>query len=116
MTTKANGSARTLVRQLSIVLGVWFVGVALVTPVMPLTRTVIAFGSPAKLIEALDAGESRLLAGGARSIVVSAPDAKAVRSLYAQGAFLVLPATRGGCNGLVRWLERAALPHGLGAV
>jgi hypothetical protein len=95
---------RPLARHAAIVLAVWLTMIVAVTPVVPLTRNVIAFGPPAQLIAAIDADDARLLSAGARSVMVRIGDARSVRALYAGGAVLVLPATQGGCSWL--WWRR----------
>ena len=110
MTTEALPASRRgtlgLLRSAGVALAVWFAAVALLMPVAPLTGAVIAIGSPARLLSSLDPQASRLLAGGAHSLIVTAPDARSVRALYASGAWLVLPAVRGGCTGLWKPLAR----------
>ncbi|MBC2773535.1 hypothetical protein H6M51_11720 [Rhizobium sp. AQ_MP] len=80
------------------IVGVWFSALAASTAILgPVGPAVLVLGSdiPARLPD----GAGILRANGGRTIV-SAPDAAFVRSLYAHGAWLVLPALRNGCMDL----------------
>lgn len=104
MTTDAGmrtrGAGRVL-RSLGILVGItvgWFA--VLVTATLafgPVGQTVLVIGAgvPARL----PAGAGIFKASGPRTVVY-APDAAAVRRLYAHGAWLVLPALRNGCMDL----------------
>lgn len=92
---------RRLIRSSGILLGivaVWFGAIAASTAILgPVGPAVLVVGPniPARLPE----GAGILKASGTRT-VVTASDAAFVRSLYAHGAWVVLPALRNGCMDL----------------
>lgn len=92
---------RLLIRSSCILLGIvatWFGTITALTAILgPVGPAVLVLGTdiPARLPE----GASILKASGART-VVTASDAAFVRSLYAHGAWVVLPALRNGCMDL----------------
>lgn len=104
MTTDAGMGTRRvrrLLRPLGILVGIsagWFMVLVTATVAFgPVGQTVLVIGAgvPARL----PAGAGILKASGTRTVVY-APDAAAVRRLYAHGAWLVLPALRNGCMDL----------------
>jgi hypothetical protein len=90
-----------LIRSGSILFGIlaaWFGALVALTAILgPVGPAVLVLGAdiPARLPD----GAGILRASGGRT-VVSAPDAAFVRSLYAHGAWVVLPALRNGCMDL----------------
>ena len=75
----------------------WLLLVVALTPLFPMSDTVIAIGPPEKLLRGLPEGEMVTLAAGSVSLALAVETPAQVRSLYRAGAWLVLPATRGAC-------------------
>lgn len=101
MTIEAGSAGRGVVgllRRVSILLGIlagWFAVLTVATAALgPVGSAVLVIGPD--MPERLPEGAGILKANGNRT-VVSAPDAAFVRSLYSNGAWLVLPALRNGC-------------------
>jgi hypothetical protein len=92
----------------TLVMALWFSGLAAVVLVGEPTRGVIVLApSEAAFRAALDS--SALLVGGGNGYVIALGQHDGfVRELYAAGAWLVLPALRGGCG------TRTAGPRGAG--
>ena len=78
---------------------IWFTGLAIATLVAEPTRSVVAFGPMASTLRALVGGDALMVDGGNGYMIVRGQHAGFVRALYAGGAWLVLPVTRGGCRG-----------------
>ncbi len=104
MTTDPGSTGRGLVKVLrsaGILVGViagWFAAIVVATAALgPVGPAVLVLGPdvPARLPE----GAGILRAGNGRTVVM-APDAAFVRTLYAHGAWIVLPALRNGCMDL----------------
>ncbi len=83
----------------AIALMAWLLLVLIATPLLPLSDTVIAVGSPAQMLRALPEGSVRTLGAGTGTVALSLAieHSQQVRALYAAGAWLVLPASRGAC-------------------
>jgi hypothetical protein len=96
MTTEPLGTAQSL-KAMSIALALWFGGVIMVTPVLEPTRDVLVF-SPVETIAALPSAGATLLDASGSWTRVRRTETGFVRRLYAQGAWIVLPAFDGGCN------------------
>ncbi|MBY0438692.1 MAG: hypothetical protein K2W80_10905 [Burkholderiales bacterium] len=87
---------RAIVRGSLAVAG-WLLLVVALTPLFPMSDTVIAIGPPERLLRALPEGGVVTLAAGSVSLALAVETPAQVRSLYRAGAWLVLPATRGAC-------------------
>jgi hypothetical protein len=96
MTTEPVSTAQGL-KAMSIALALWFGGMIMLTPVLEPTRDVLVF-SPVETIAALPAAGVALLDVSGSWARVRRTEAGFVRRLYAQGAWIVLPAFEGGCN------------------
>jgi hypothetical protein len=96
MTTEPASTAQSL-KAMSIALGLWFGGLIVLPPVLEPTRDVLVF-SPAETIATLPATGAALLDTSAMWVRVRRTETGFVRRLYAQGAWIVLPAFEGGCN------------------
>jgi hypothetical protein len=84
-------------------LGVWFMGVAILTVVVEPTRTVVIFGRSAQaVVDAVTGADVAMLGGSGRVLTVAGASPGFVRKLYASGAWLVLPFSGGGCRGAAR--------------
>lgn len=87
-----------LVRSLAVLVALlagWIVAMAVVTALAgPLVPAVIVIGPTAAAGLPEGAG---MLGGGPRRVIVTGEAPHFVRSLYASGAWLVLPALRNGC-------------------
>jgi hypothetical protein len=79
-------------------LGVWFAMVAVATVVAEPTRRVVVFASAADAVRALARGDALILGGGNGFTIMHGRKPGFVRQLYAGGAWLVLPASAGGCG------------------
>jgi hypothetical protein len=75
----------------------WLLLVVSLTPLLPLSDTVIAVGPPGKLLRGLPEGGIALLAAGTISVALAVDGPAQVRGLYQAGAWIVLPASRGAC-------------------
>lgn len=82
-----------------LVLGVWFSLVAIATAVGEPKRVVV-FTPAADAIRALVRGDALILGGGNGFTIMHGRKSGFVRQLYAGGAWLVLPASTGGCRSL----------------
>jgi hypothetical protein len=87
-------------RQAGLALAAWTLTVIGVTAMLEPTTEVIAFGPTGATIRALADSDTRILSIGARSVRLSGTEPGFVRSLYANGAWLVLPSLTGGCISL----------------
>jgi hypothetical protein len=80
------------------VVSIWFSGMAIAaTAVRP--DTIVAFGSPARLIEAVSRSDGYLLDAG-RFYVAARTGPSTVRTLYSGGAWFVWPAIARQCGRL----------------
>ena len=75
------------------VLAVWFIGMAVAALVVTPT-VVVAFGDPAKLAGA----DGELLASGRGFLAMRTGSTDTVKTLYANGAWLVWPVLTAGCG------------------
>jgi hypothetical protein len=87
---------RTLLHGTAALVG-WLLLIVALTPVLPMSDTVIAVGSPEKVLRALPEGGVVTLAAGSIAVALAVDDPAQVRALYRAGAWLVLPASRGAC-------------------
>lgn len=87
---------RTVVRSAGALAG-WLLLVVALTPLVPMSDTVIAVGAPEKILRSLPEGGGVTLAAGSVSVALAIDTPAQVRSLYRSGAWLVLPASRGAC-------------------
>jgi hypothetical protein len=78
-------------------LGLWFAGLAAITPLLEPTRDVLVF-SPAATIERLPTAGATLVDAASFWTRVRRSEPGFVNRLYANGAWLVFPAFEGGCN------------------
>lgn len=80
------------------VLSLWFAALIALTAVAEPTRAVIVFAPDrATMISAVTAADVELLEGSARVLNVAGNSPGFVTKLYANGAWLVLPARTRGC-------------------
>ena len=86
--------------QCATVLAAWTILAALITIVWEPTSEAILFGSPAHTLAALEDSDTRIVELTSTYLVVRGNEQGFVRSLYAHGAWLVLPARAGGCLSL----------------
>jgi hypothetical protein len=93
----------------ALVLGVWFSLVAVATAIGEPKRVVV-FAPAADAIRALVRGDALILGGGNGFTIMHGRKRGFVRALYAGGAWLVLPATTGGCRGMAMGPAVAAGP------
>lgn len=87
----------------------WFALLAVATVVLEPTRRVVVFASAADAIRALVRGDALILGGGNGFTIMHGRKSGFVRQLYAGGAWLVLPASMGGCRGSARGNAIAAV-------
>ena len=86
-----------LLAAMALALAGWFGGLAVMTAIAAPTTTVLVVGPPARALHwALRAGFP-VVDLGAAAIRVRVDGPSAVRTLYREGAWLVLPAPQGGC-------------------
>jgi hypothetical protein len=88
------------------VLAAWFSMVAVATVVAEPTRRVVVFAPAADAVRALARGDALILGGGTGFTIMHGSKPGFVKALYAGGAWLVLPASAGGCG----WARVAAAP------
>jgi hypothetical protein len=81
-----------------LVVGAWFALVAVATVVAEPTRRVVVFASAADAVRALARGDALILGGGNGFTIMHGRKPGFVKELYAGGAWLVLPASAGGCG------------------
>ena len=87
------------VSMLAAILFVWFVVMAASARFMPVTAEYLAIGPEHRIVENIPP-EARILRTGNHSVVVNMTGAGAGKSLYAAGAWIVLPALANGCLAL----------------
>jgi len=75
----------------------WLSLIIALTPLVPMSDTVIAVGPPGQLLRGLPEGNVVPLVAGTISVALAVDDPAQVRGLYRAGAWLVLPASRGAC-------------------
>lgn len=100
-TTEDGGIARRAARLAGaalLVTAAWFVGLAIATLAAEPTRSVAVFGPQQRTLQAVARGDALLVDGGSGYVIVRGQHAGFVRALYAGGAWLVLPASSGGCR------------------
>ena len=83
---------------------IWFVGVAAMTAFVEPTAEVIVLAPATKAAALLSSARVAILDSPGGFLVVRGESPGFVRALYASGAWLVLPATSGGCRGGYRRL------------
>jgi hypothetical protein len=107
MTTEADIVTRTwpLLRAGMVALCVWLGLIIGLTVLVEPSRDAIVFGSPMRTLALLDNSDTRILSVGPNHLVVRGVERGFVRALYANGAWVVLPARAGGCLNLARWLS-----------
>jgi len=92
---------RALIRWIggaTVVLALWFAALVALTAVAEPTRAVIVFAPDrAAMIAAVTAAKVELLEGSTRLLNVAGTSPGFVTELYANGAWLVLPARARGC-------------------
>jgi len=82
----------------SVVVAVWFVGLAVTAVLAEPTRGVLVLGPHQTTFRAVMAGTTSIVDAGNGYLVASGNRSGFVRELYAAGAWLVLPANHGGCR------------------
>lgn len=87
---------RTLVHGAAALAG-WLLLVVALTPLVPMSDTVIAIGPPEKILRGLPEGSVVTLAAGSVAVALAIETPAQARGLYRAGAWLVLPASRGAC-------------------
>jgi hypothetical protein len=100
-TTDTAGFARRSARFLGaacLVTAVWFIGLAVTAVLAEPTRSVLVFGPQQTTFGAVMAGTTSIVDAGNGYLVASGNRSGFVRELYAAGAWLVLPASHGGCR------------------
>jgi hypothetical protein len=81
-----------------VVVGGWFVAIAVFTYLVDLSPTVIVFGPEATTMAAMSRSGTLVLEGGPGFIIVQGSGHGFVRKLYAEGAWLVMPSDLDGCG------------------
>lgn len=81
-------------------LGVWLLALAAMTALVTTTRTVIVFGPIERLPSMVAGRDIRIVDAGRLTAKLWSADPDTVRSLYRNGAWLVLPSRPGGCLGI----------------
>jgi hypothetical protein len=97
--TAAEGKPFVLLRQAALALGLWLAALLGITAVAEPTQNVVVVGPPQRTLSALDPRAARMLDAGSGYVLVRGLQPGFVRNLYANGAWLVLPARPGGCLG-----------------
>lgn len=75
----------------------WLVLLVSVTVIVEPTRDVLLIGDPSQTIPLLTGTDTRLVAVGEKFTIVRGTERGFVRALYANGAWLVLPARGKSC-------------------
>jgi hypothetical protein len=102
MSTTTRSLPRRAVRFLlagGLVLGAWFFLVAVGTLVAEPTRSVVVFAPGDDALRALAHSDALIVSSGDGFVIAHGQRPGFVRALYAGGAWLVLPASAGGCRG-----------------
>jgi hypothetical protein len=100
-TTRIGGIVARAARFLGaagLVAAIWFSGLAVAAVVAEPTRGVLVFGPHETTVRAVVTGTTVILDAGNGYLVAHGNRTGFVRELYAAGAWLVLPATGGGCR------------------
>ena len=100
-TTDTAGFARRCARFLGaacLVATVWFAGLAVTAVLAEPTRSVLVFGPHQTTFRAVMSGTTSIVDAGNGYLVASGNRSGFVRELYVAGAWLVLPASHGGCR------------------
>ena len=87
---------------------IWFVGVAAMTAFVEPTAEVIVLAPATKAAALLSNARVAILDNPGGFLLVRGESPGFVQGLYASGAWLVLPATSGGCRGGYRRLAGSA--------
>jgi len=82
-----------------LVLAAWFTLVAVVTVVAEPTRRVVVFALAPDAMHVLARSDALIVAGGTGFVIAQGRRPGFIGALYAGGAWLVLPASAGGCRG-----------------
>lgn len=102
MTTEARGERLNLWRLVgccALALGVWFGGLLVVAAAFePTTAVMVLAPGGRAVIASAQKGDVDLLEASGSLFTVAGRNAGFVRSLYASGAWFVLPVTGGGCR------------------
>jgi hypothetical protein len=93
------------------VLLVWFSAVAVLTRFAEPSSSVMVFGPIENTLKALGQSEMTLVAGGTGFLVVQGDQPGFVKTLYRQGAWLVMPSIVDGC-GLASYLRKRSMRGG----
>jgi hypothetical protein len=79
-------------------LAAWFVLVVAITAIAEPSSDVVVFGPPERTLALLEGGDSRIVEVGERTLKIRGMSPGFVMDLYANGAWLVLPARAGSCR------------------
>jgi hypothetical protein len=91
---------RGLLAAASAALAVWFVGIVLATYFIEPTPDVVVFAPRDRLVTALSGAPVAILDSRDNFLRLRGQPRGFVRALYGNGAWVVLPATTGGCRGV----------------
>ncbi|KJS21188.1 MAG: hypothetical protein VR78_00440 [Hoeflea sp. BRH_c9] len=86
----------THVAMLLAILSGWFLALAASARFLPMSSEFLAIGPEHRIVENLGP-EARILRTGSHMVVVNMTGGEAGKSLYADGAWIVLPALANGC-------------------
>jgi hypothetical protein len=90
-------SAFALVRPAGLTLAAWLALVAVITVVAEPMRDAVVFGAPEQTLALLTGSDTRIVDVQPTYLVVRGVERGFVRALYANGAWIVLPARSGSC-------------------
>jgi hypothetical protein len=79
---------------------VWCLLIVVITALFEPAVDVVLVGPPSRMLQTLDGTDSRIVDAGRFYVRVRGTERGFVRALYANGAWLVIPASIGGCIGL----------------
>ena len=100
---------RTTIKAALFALAGWFAALALLTYAAEPSREVIAWVPHARLAQTLSSAPVSVMEGRSGGFVRLRGDRPGfVRTLYASGAWMVLPAANGGCGGASPRKQQAA--------
>lgn len=94
---------RSLLAAGALALVAWFAGLSVISAVFEPSREMIVLVPQARVGSVLSVAPVSVLDGRSNVIRVRGESRGFVRSLYASGAWLVLPAMKGGCKGQSPW-------------
>lgn len=95
MSTTTEGSG--LVRAAAFALGGWAALLIVITAIAEPSRDVLLLGDPARTLPLLAGSDTRIVTVTARFAIVRGTERGFVRALYANGAWIVLPARGKSC-------------------